>query len=190
MDKEIVRKNALMLRRKLDFELRIKYDNRIYQRLIESELYKNSKNIFVYISFRDEVDTKTLLTKMLRDNKNVYVPKVSFHSNHMEAIKILSFNNLEENRFGTLEPVGDKDKVDPQLIDLVITPGVAFDESGNRVGFGKGYYDRFFKRTSPDVIKIGLSYEIQMVDCIDCNDFDEKLDYIITERRVIQTNKY
>lgn len=189
MNKKDIRKNIVNSRDKIDFTKRVQADNKIYQRLIDSDIYRDD-NIFVYISFRSEVDTKLLIIKMLRDGKNIFVPKISNNTNDMEAIRITSLNELEENRFGTLEPVTYNNAVDPKIIDVILIPGIAFDCEGTRIGFGKGYYDKYIKRARKDVKKVGLAYDLQIVDKINKDDHDESVDYIITEEKVIKVNKY
>lgn len=188
MNKKDMRKIIVNSRDKIDFKKRVQADNKIYQRLIDSDIYRGD-NIFVYISFRSEVDTKLLIIKMLRDRKNIFVPKISDKTNDMEAIRITSLNELEENRFGTLEPVTYDNAVDPKIIDVILMPGIAFDNEGSRIGFGKGYYDKYIKRARRDVKKVGLAYDLQIVDKIDKDDYDESVDYIITEKKVIKVNK-
>ena len=188
MNKTEIRKIAKQLRDDIYGNQKVKLDSSIYQKIIDSNLYKESKNIFTYISFGSEVDTKTLILKMLNDNKNIFVPKINIKDNSMEAIKITSLNQLEENCFGTLEP-NTGYRVDPKEIDLIVTPGVAFDISGNRVGLGKGFYDRYFVRTSENVNKLGLAYECQVFDKIEVDKFDIQLDYLVTEKRFINTKK-
>lgn len=188
MNKKDIRKNIVNSRDKIDFTKRVQADNKIYQRLIDSDIYRDD-NIFVYISFRSEVDTKLLIIKMLRDGKNIFVPKISNNTNDMEAIRITSLNELEENRFGTLEPVTYNNAVDPKIIDVILIPGIAFDCEGTRIGFGKGYYDKYIKRARKDVKKVGLAYDLQIVDKINKDDHDESVDYIITEEKVIKVNK-
>lgn len=181
MDKKLLRKEKIKLRDELSKELKVDYDKKILDIFLNSDLYKNSKEVFVYISFRSEVDTKALIQKLLDDNKNVYVPKIKEATNDMEAIKINSLDNLIENKFGTLEPVNLENIIAPNEIDLIITPGVAFDLLGNRLGYGKGYYDKFFSKISKATTKVALAYDLQIVDLIKVEDSDIPVDYIISE---------
>lgn len=188
MSKNDIRKNIVNARDEMDYIKRVEFDNKIYQRLIDSDIYK-CDNIFVYISFRSEVDTKALIIKMLIDGKKIFVPKINELTNDMEAIRISSLNELEENRFGTLEPIAYDKAIDPKEIDLILIPGIAFDYNGSRIGFGKGYYDKYIKRTRKDVKRVALAYNLQIVDFIDKDDHDESVDFIITEKQIIKIQK-
>lgn len=189
MNKNLLRKNIASLRDNIVTKERESLNERIYNNFITSELYKNSNVIFTYISFRSEVETKRLIDTALNDNKIVCVPKIDTKSNYMDVIKITSLDDLKENKFGTLEPIDDNNIIDYSKIDLVITPGLAFDLSGNRTGYGKGYYDRFFNNISDKVIKVALAYKLQIVNSIDADEHDIKVNYIITEERIISTDK-
>lgn len=103
----------------------------------------------------------------------------------MEAVAINKDTVLEKNTYGIYEPAGNE-FIGPQLIDAVFVPLLAFDTRGYRVGYGKGYYDRFLSRCAQDVVKIGFSY-FDAVDIInDTNDFDIPLNYCITPERVYE----
>jgi 5-formyltetrahydrofolate cyclo-ligase len=102
--------------------------------------------------------------------------------------EILSLDNLQSARFGLLEPERDVGlMVEPDDLDLVIVPGVAFDRRGNRLGFGGGYYDRFFERCN--ATRVGLAYAFQVVDDIPAEDHDVKIDWLVTEDEVILCQK-
>ena len=103
----------------------------------------------------------------------------------MQAVAVNKETILVKNRFNIFEPSGDE-IVQPQLIDAVFVPLLAFDMRGYRVGYGKGFYDRFLARCAQDVVKIGFSFfeAIEMID--DINEFDVPLNYCITPLRVYE----
>ena len=80
-----------------------------------------------------------------------------------------------------------RDRVNPEHIDLLIVPGVAFDLQGNRLGYGGGYYDRFFERLRPGVPLVALAFELQIVRQVPVEPWDRRMDWLVTEKRVIQT---
>lgn len=184
-DKKELRIRVLNIRENISKVEKDLKDNIILEKLFESNLYKNSNNIFVYISFRDEINTIKLIEKAFLDNKNVYVPKVYNSNKIMKAIKIDSLDNLEKNKMGILEPKNDNLSIDKNNIDLIIVPGAVFDEEFNRIGYGGGYYDRYLEEISYKNNKIALAYDFQIISKIEAEDHDIKMDYIITDKRIL-----
>lgn len=184
-DKKELRIRVLNIRENISKDEKDLKDNIILENLFESNLYKNSKNIFVYISFRDEINTIKLIEKAFLDNKNVYVPKVYNSNKIMKAIKIDSLDNLEKNKMGILEPKNDNLSIDKNNIDLIIVPGAVFDEDFNRIGYGGGYYDRYLEEISYKNNKIALAYDFQIISKIEAEEHDIKMDYIITDKRIL-----
>ncbi len=183
--KKNLRDEILGRRKILDKEEKKHKDKKIYKTLVNSSLYKKCDNIFTYISFGGEVDTKEIIEKAFLDGKNVYVP-VTKADGFMKFVQIEDFSELEKTPFGTLEPFDDNLKEEiPRDDYLFIVPGVAFDRNGNRVGYGKGYYDRYFY--NHEVFnKIGLAYDFQIKEDVFAMDWDEKVDIIITETETIR----
>lgn len=162
------------------------YDKKIYDNLINSREYKNAKTIFVYVSYNDEVYTHDIIVKAIKDGKKVCVPKVISKQQGMCAIEIKALEDLKPGAYGILEPDSTSEKIDESEIDLILLPGLAFDESGGRLGYGGGFYDRFLRKTRFDVQKIGLAYELQIVENVVIEDFDEKVEKIITNAKIIK----
>ncbi|HEV7622037.1 MAG TPA: 5-formyltetrahydrofolate cyclo-ligase, partial [Flavisolibacter sp.] len=133
----------------------------------------------------NETDT-FLITDYLHfkhPNLQICYPKTDIANRTMHAIQCHADSIFEANEYNIPEPL-DTFKVDPELLDLVIVPLLSFDLIGNRVGYGKGFYDRFLKNCREDCLKIGLSY-FEPVDSIeDANEFDVPLDLCITPQRI------
>lgn len=147
--------------------------------------YFNYVHAYLPIYNNNEPDTDPLLEWLKFSNpglQTVY-PKVSpldFSMKHYLHEENMYF---EMNQYGIPEPVGGKE-IMPEELDLVFVPLLGFDLQGNRVGYGKGYYDRFLSKCKEDVIKVGLSF-LSPIDCIEDVDFlDKKLDFCITPERV------
>lgn len=156
-------------------------NNQIYLNFINSSVYKQSKNIAFYSSLKDEVDTFKIIKQALYDNKRVFLPKV-VNQTKMEFYEIKSLDDCIKGHFGILEPKTDK-KIDKHELDCIIIPGVCFDRHLNRVGFGKGYYDRYLQ--DMDVLKVGLCFEEQIMNgIIETDEYDIKMNQIITDRKV------
>jgi 5-formyltetrahydrofolate cyclo-ligase len=155
----------------------------IYERVIAWNVFQAAPCVACYVSVQNEVDTRQLIEYALRVGKKVFVP-VTQGSGVMGFQEILSLDNLRSARFGLLEPEHDVGlMIEPDDLDLVIVPGIAFDRRGNRLGFGGGYYDRFFERCN--ATRVGLAYAFQVVDDIPAEDHDEKMDWVVTEDEVI-----
>lgn len=185
MEKKVLRQNMIKIRDEIKKENRIVADLDIKNKLINTSFYQKSKNIFIYIGFGSEIDTAVYINKFLKDGKRIFVPRVSDKSRIMEAVEITSLEDLIKNKYGILEPSCEISAANKELIDLVILPGVAFDERGGRLGYGGGYYDTFLQDISMNVVKIALAYELQIINSIPLEEHDIKADYIITEKREI-----
>ncbi|MHC1683651.1 MAG: 5-formyltetrahydrofolate cyclo-ligase [Clostridiaceae bacterium] len=167
------------LRELLSEEEKVKQDEIIYKKLIESDFYMNSKVVFIYVSFGKEVDTLRIINKLLEDGKVVCVPKVINKKEGMRAIRINSLNQLIVGYFGVLEPTVE-DEMIPENIDLCVLPGLAFDNQGGRLGYGGGFYDRFLCKVSEDTKLIAVAYTFQILDNVPMESYDFRIQGIIT----------
>lgn len=138
----------------------------------------NAKTYFIYNSFKNEVDTSKIISFLQSKNKTITYPLTV--GDTMYAVKPLS-NNFVKDNFGVLVP--EKYEIIND-IDVAFIPLIACDLEKNRVGFGKGYYDKFLSNKT--LLKIGLAYDFQIVDHIPSNSWDVKLDLIITDKRIIK----
>ena len=188
-DKKALRKEILTKRSILDAVEKEEKDRKILDEFYESNYYREAKNIFIYISYDSEINTKGIINKALMDNKKIYVPRTEFKTRLMDAVEITSLDNLIESEYGILEPSVEEPHIDPNEIDLIVVPGVAFDRNGGRMGYGAGFYDRYFKKINEDnmkkVIKLALAYDFQILEKIPMNEQDVPVNYIITEKEFI-----
>lgn len=179
-EKKDLRKIILNKRNSIDNNTKEEMDREIFNKLINLDLYKEAKNIFIYLSFGSEIDTKPIIDRALEEGKEVYIPKVYKINKEMRAIRLNTFEDLEKNSMGILEPKDDFNFINKEKIDLIIVPGAVFDFKGNRIGYGGGYYDRFLSNIKDKRNKIVLAYNLQIVDNIEAEEHDIKVDYIIT----------
>lgn len=175
MLKNQLRKEAL-LRRKKAFSYLTSAE--ICKRATELSEFKNAKTIMVYLNSKSEVDTSFLIAEAQRQGKKICTPIV-LNDKDMKAA-ILDGSGLILGAFGIWEPKGNF--VDD--IDLIFVPGVVFDKERNRIGYGKGYYDRFLQHTKATTI--GLAFSCQIVPYILAEQHDKRLDMIITEEGIIE----
>jgi len=155
MTKAEIRKKCLEIRKSLPFR------EADADKIMLMPEYKRAETVFCYISAKNEIGTHLLIQKMLRDKKTVCVPFCVDNAGTMISVKIDSFSCLREGFFGILEPENPVE-YDKTKIDLVLMPGVAFSKDGVRVGYGKGYYDKFLSDISP--YKIGFCHRELLTD--------------------------
>lgn len=142
-------------------------------------VFVDAKNILIYYNLPDEVATIDFIEKWSKE-KTFFLPVVK--GDDLVFRKYVSGISFQSSKLGVDEPIGD-DLVDYKKIDLVVVPGVAFDRAKNRIGRGKGYYDRFLKKISAP--KIGICFDFQLLDKIPVSDNDVKMDYIVSENDLI-----
>lgn len=177
MDKKELRKKYTKVRAEVeDKDLK---DKLIRKNLRELDLYKKARSVFVFISYRSEVDTKGIIDDILADGKKLLVPLVK--GSEMIAVEVKGIDDLEPNKMGILEP---KDGEEVTEVDLTLTPGLAFDKAGYRLGYGGGYYDKFFSKV--DTIRMGIGYYDQFVESLVHEDYDKPLQYLVTDRGLIK----
>jgi 5-formyltetrahydrofolate cyclo-ligase len=118
------------------------------------------------------------------ENTSFCYPIINRKTDDLEAFLVSDETEFEENVYGIAEPIGGI-KIDPKDIQIMLMPLLAFDVKGNRVGYGKGYYDKFIKLCNKDIIKIGFSF-FDSVEINDVNDLDEKMNFCITPNRIYE----
>lgn len=174
MNKSELRNNIINIRKSIINKEEL--STIIVNKIINLDIYQKSKVIALYKSMKDEVNTNLLINESLKD-KIVLLPKVI--DNKMVFINVNKSTFYDKSSFGVLEPVGN---VFVGNIDLIIVPGIAFDNKLNRLGFGKGYYDKYL--SNKDIYKIGICFDEQIVDLVPTNELDIKMDMVITKNKV------
>ena len=188
LNKKNIREEIIDKRNNLILDIKQNYDSLIFEEIINSEIYKKSKKIFTYISFGSEVDTIKLIKYSFSNNKEVYVPKINKQTKDMIALKIHNFNNMSVDKWGIIEPNSvDKTNIGTDF-DLIIMPGIAFDKQGNRVGYGGGYYDKYISKLNNTSNLLALAYDFQMIQDIESESHDIKVDFILTNKGFIKVN--
>ncbi|KNG79507.1 5-formyltetrahydrofolate cyclo-ligase [Mycoplasma sp. HU2014] len=153
----------------------------ITSKVIEFIKENNFKNICIYLSTKYEVETRKIIDYCFLNNIKVFVPRV-LENNDMEMIRYLDHNHNNLNKFNIQEPISDE-IIEINELDCIFTPLVGFDKNLNRIGMGKGFYDKFFNLNKNNYLKVGLSFDEQLIgDYILKEQHDVKLDTIITEK--------
>ena len=124
----------------------------VFEKVITEDVFLSAEVIFCYVSYGSEMGTRLLIREILRQGKTLVVPKCVDDKGHMIGVEIKSEDDLKSGMYGILEPEGCE--FEKEKIDLAIVPGIAFDKEGIRLGYGKGYYDRFLKGLKGETIGI------------------------------------
>lgn len=183
-DKKSLRLFYKKLRNEMSFQEKEMRDIRIYEKLTQLDEYKNSESVLVYVSSAIEVDTHKIIEYSFKKNKRVLAPRCIPNTNLMEFYEISSFDDLESGAFGIMEPKDKCKRIKTFSSDsCCIVPALAYDKRGYRLGFGKGFYDRFLDKY--DGKKIGLCYNSCVTERLPSDDFDKAADCVITDRYII-----
>ena len=183
--KKQLRNEVKQLRSELTKEERLKKSQQIELFLQEIPEFYQANSVFCYISYLDEVETHPLIKRFLNQNKSLVVPKIMTKT-EMLAIALSDFSDLEPDKMGILTPKSNQAAIDP--FDIAITPGLGFTEKGDRLGYGRGYYDRWFSKNTVNT-KIGIAFEVQIVETLPLEKTDLPLDFIVTEKRIIDCRR-
>jgi 5-formyltetrahydrofolate cyclo-ligase len=135
--------------------------------------------ILTYLAFRNEPDLSLLFD--LLPHVHWAIPRIG--KERRLLIHPYDPARLVRHRFGMLEPAADSPLVDPKRLDIVLVPGVAFDQQGGRLGFGGGYYDRFLATTP--ALRVGVTFDTCLAQDLPCSDHDQRMDWIVTPTREI-----
>ncbi|WP_075618085.1 5-formyltetrahydrofolate cyclo-ligase [Paenisporosarcina indica] len=185
MEKSTLRKKMIHTLNNMDPQKHQLKSNQIKSNLLIEENVKKSEVIGITLSSFPEVETWGIVESLWVQGKSVVVPKCNPTTREMIFYKITSFDQLEVVYMKLKEPIpAVTSKVDPSEIDLLIVPGVVFDRSGYRIGFGGGYYDRYLSRYHG--LTISLAFDCQVVECVPVQQFDLPVKYIMTESKRIQ----
>ena len=181
-----LRKQLLLVRRNLDPFKRKEKSINAHKLLLRMEEFQGANNLFCYVSYRSELETCAIIQERLAHGHKVSVP-LTLPGKGLEAHEINDpIRDLAPGYCSIPEPiVAQTKKSDPGSIDVVLLPGSVFDTKGGRLGYGGGYYDRFLAQSAPAALRIGLAFELQIVDQVPIMDHDQPLDYLVTEERIV-----
>ncbi len=189
MNKNELRRLMLDQRKKLSQEQVNIASEAIVDAIKNLSLFKQSKIIMSYMPFGNEVNVLPLNQWILDQGMSLCIPRV-VSGTEMDAVKIESLNHdLIKSRLGILEPNLMAEPVDVSKIELILVPGLAFDRDGNRLGHGKGYYDRFLAKCSTKTFLLGLAYSFQFFDKIPFDPYDIRIKGLVTENQQVLCQK-
>ena len=185
-DKNSIRKQARLVRTKLDKKNRKLFDKKILERTLELINSIPGKSAFIYESYKEEVSTKEIILALKKNQYEVSIPRII---KDKKMIAVDCKNTILEFSQNPLSKRVLKGEIEVKNIDIVLVPVVAFSRDGNRLGYGGGFYDKWFSK-NPGTTKIGLAYSFQQFDNIIAEAHDIKLDFVISETNLFNFKSY
>jgi len=183
MSKTLTKKqlrNILLTRLRKQTEQQRGYKSKLIERkLLEEEEFIKAKGIMFYLAFDGEVKTESMINKARDLGKEICVPLCDSKEKILDPCFLDSDTVLETGAYGTLEPKAQIN-FPYEKLDLVIVPALAFDKKGNRLGRGKGYYDRFLKRAPEHTYSIGLAFDFQILPTLPVEENDLPVDKVLS----------
>ncbi len=175
MDKVVLRREIREKKRAMTQEDIALRSERLAELFVATDAYKQAKTIYGYMPYNQEVRTVPILQRALLDGKKVAVPKV--YGDIMRFIYLDDLSKVEKSSMGIPEPVADEPVAEDPTA-LVLMPGVAFTKSGDRIGYGGGYYDRFLAAQSEHPT-VALCYDFQVLESLPTEEFDIPVDVVL-----------
>ena len=185
MPKSILRKALLVRRLALSPPEQSVAADRIQDLFLAMPEYLAAGSVAMYCAVKNEVSTERVMSHALLTGKALFLPAVE--GDEMFFRRVVDLKDLVAGRFGIKQPSVDCPAADPEEIDLIVIPGVGFDLAGQRIGYGKGYYDRVLHRLEGKGALTAFCYEFQIVASLAGEQHDVNMDRIITEQRLINT---
>jgi 5-formyltetrahydrofolate cyclo-ligase len=183
MPKRSIRAQFLAERKALPQDQRDKLSKQIQKKFLSSELFAEVKFLALYCAVHNEVSTDMAGDFALAAGKRVAYPRVAGES--LEFIEVASLDDLAPGAFTVPEPVKGN-RVPIGALDLLVVPGIVFDRTGHRLGYGRGYYDRALEKCRPDCKKVGFAYDFQVVDALSImQEHDRTLSVLMTEQKTL-----
>ncbi|MEE9614474.1 MAG: 5-formyltetrahydrofolate cyclo-ligase [Thermodesulfobacteriota bacterium] len=184
--KESLRKEFLGKRCRLSFEEVFRASSLVQKRFMETREFGGARRIALYSSFRNEVLTDDILSRAVEGGKEVFFPRVVSSGPHLAFFRVTDREELSPGSYDILEPPDGGTEAPPSGFDCVVVPGAAFDMTGARLGYGKGYYDRVLAKVRCPVV--GLSFDFQILEEgeMPTEPHDVRVGSVVTESRVIR----
>lgn len=183
MPKKTMRSSMLARRRTLGADLWQAASWSAQQQVLALGPFQQAARIALYASLGNEIDTTLLFAAARLAGKQLYYPLVC--NDRLAFHQIIALEQLRLGSFGILEPCPVGSGQTHEQMDLIVVPGVAFDLQGHRIGFGKGYYDRYLADMDPLPMLVGLCHDFQLCPEVPAEGHDIRMDYVVTEFRVV-----
>lgn len=188
MDKAQLRTQFRKILLGMSLEERVEKSRKACQNLMRTEQFADVVTVMAFLSLPHEVDTSEAILCAWQLGKTVAAPKISWQQRHMIPVEIKSLDTGFSTEIGELRNPVKGLPIPFEEIDMVITPGLGFDKSGNRLGRGGSYYDKFFTNKGLRAVKCGLAFAEQVVDHVIVTDHDVPVDMLVTDEQVVYFN--
>lgn len=182
MDKKEIRQELILKRKSIDKSEKIIYDKRISRLIIGTSFFEEARNVLVFASTSDEFDTNHIVKACRERNKKVFYPRCTDKNGNMDFFEVSCESDLSIGMFEIFEPTKKCKKYVPEKNDIVIVPALSVDSRFYRIGYGRGYYDRFLKDFQG--VSICPCYDEMLADILPADEFDIKIDVLVTQRIV------
>ena len=185
--KRVIRREMSRKRDGLRSEEVRSMSNGISRRLERLSEYGDCFHILFFMSRIKEVQTKPLIEEAMKAGKKVYLPVTDVRERKIRITRFLGPDiGFEKGAFGIMEPAEQfREWIEPRFLDMVLVPGLAFDDLGSRIGYGGGYFDRFLRDVRRDAWIVGLAYDFQLMHYLPQTESDRKVSFVVTEKRTI-----
>lgn len=180
MDKKQIRKELKEKRKNVPKDKKAIYDIEIGRKITEIDYYKNAQQVLIFASVGDEFDTGYIIEKCRKDKKTLFFPICLDNQGKMEFFRVDSDKDLQIGMYNIPEPKPSCEKYISKENDLIIVPCLSVDKKGYRIGYGKGYYDRFLKDFKG--VSICPCYKELLTDRLPTDEYDVKINILITEK--------
>lgn len=177
MPKNSLRAQLLQLRSQMPADLALRQSLAVQQRFLALPEFAAARTVALYSPIRDEVGTSAILEELLAQGKIPLFPRLV--GSHLEFVAVSDPAQMLPGRFGIPEPQGGE-AVPLAGIELMAVPGVGFDRSGHRIGYGKGYYDRLLQHRRQGGCLVGLAFDLQLIDRLPAEGHDVRMDLVLT----------
>jgi 5-formyltetrahydrofolate cyclo-ligase len=155
---------------------------RAEEHLFSLPAIRNAKTVLIFYSFGSEIPTQEIIGRLLEEGRRVLLPFME--GGEMLAAELRRGESPVATSYGPKEPRG-RVVVDPTDVDVVIVPGLAFDRSGHRIGYGGGNYDRYLARLGSHAIRVGIAFHVQVMPDVPHGPADMPVDYVVTDQETI-----
>lgn len=183
MPKKPIRAALLTQRKHLSLDTCLHQSLVVQERFLQLPEFAAARTLALYSPILNEVFTEEVFAQARKLGKRVVFPRVQGPA--MQFFEVTGREELQAGNFGILEPQGTQ-SIPIAELDLLLVPGVAFDQAGHRLGYGKGYYDRLLQQRSPHCSLVGFCFEFQLVASLPVEAHDIRMDLLVTEQRTLR----
>ncbi|MCP3025680.1 5-formyltetrahydrofolate cyclo-ligase [Halobacillus sp. A5] len=189
MKKQLLREQGKLILKSFTKAEKTSVEERLYQQLFQSNLFKHSETVALTVSLADEWNTYPIIEQAWKEHKQVLVPKCDRNTKAMTFYQLENLDQLETVYYGLKEPSPEISKlVKKSYIQLIVVPGLLFDHKGFRIGYGGGFYDRYLKDYQGTTASL-LSRK-QLIEKVPSEPFDQPVQQLFTEDGIIKTTGY